>query len=96
MFVGMWLLSGEIALLHLTLIRCAVVGGSGLCMALLVCFRSGPTGKHLQLVKSRLQLYLYLIMGRMLVYMLGSPTHPGRLEQHFFNRSRVESRRVHI
>lgn len=38
---------------------------------------------------SRLQLYLYLMMGRMLVYMLGSPAHPGRLEQHFFNWSRV-------
>lgn len=58
-------------------------------MALLVCFWSAPPGRHPQLVKYRLQLYLYLMMGRMLVYMLGSPSNPGRLEQHFSNWSRV-------
>lgn len=82
------MLSGETALLHLAinLVRWWMILD---CMALLVCFWSAPIGRHLQLVKSRLQLYLYLMMGRMLVYMLGSPAHPGRLEQHFFNWSRL-------
>lgn len=66
------------------------------CMALLVCFRSGPASRHIQLVKLRLQLYLYLMMGRMFVYMLGSPTHSGRLEQHFFNWSRVDQTCTHM